>query len=265
VKFLSRQARSGKQSSGMEDKSTYLLLEKVRSIDDCLGVFEDSGMLEQGFLLEDAVTNLYSMCVVMRKKNMAMEPNLIGRAVIQSIVDARRAGAAALRFAGQDTDFQGLVAEADMMRDSNDFAKAEYFCWRALTLFPKHPLIYVQYAHALKEQGKIVDALVNYLNALAFGASMLDVEEHALFVAEKLEVKSQLGEWLQSAKAFLPSADIVMLHELLLGWSPQVKIILDLMMQHGSAHSIIAEIMRGDDFWHANRELLRFVAETHGV
>ena len=266
MKFLSRRARPVKQSNGgKEDKSVYLLLEKVRSVGDCLRVFEESGMLDQGFLLEDTVANLHSMCVAMRKKGMAMEPNLIGRAVIQFIVDARQAGAAALRFARQDTDFQGLVAEADMMRDSNDFAKAEYFCWRALTLFPKHPLIYVQYAHALKEQGKAADALVNYLNDLIFGAPMLDVEEHALFVAEKLGIKSQLEMRLRSSGSLLPSADVIMLHELILGWSPQVGVVLELMMQHEHAHSIFVELIHEDDFWRANRDLLRFVAETRGV
>ncbi len=67
-------------------------LEHVRSIQDCLDVFETESMFSEGTLSDDVVSALYSHCAVMRRQGMAMEPNLIGRAVIRAIAEPARVG-----------------------------------------------------------------------------------------------------------------------------------------------------------------------------
>lgn len=264
MKLLNRFA-SPKKSLGGDDVhkpiSSHAL--RFRSVQDCLDFFEAEAMYEQGSLSEDTVFSLLSQCAAMRQKGMAMEPNLIGRAVAQSIADPRRAGKIALQFADQDTDFNEFLADADAMRDSGNFAQGEYLYWRALILFPTHPTIRVQYAHCLKEQDKLPDALVGYLDSVTFGAPISDVKAHALFVAHRLGLRDLVAERLANSSLIHPSADIRALYELLVGREPAITLIIQLMLDYHDTQSIIANIIRRDEFRHANRDLLRLVAETN--
>lgn len=263
MRFLDKFANP-KKLSGTEDAGDAILrhLAHVRSVRDCFDILEAASMFQEGTLREDAVSALYSHCAVMRRQGMAMEPNLIGRAVTRAIAEPVRAGEAALRFAGHDTDFIEIVAKADEMRSKRDFSQAEYQYWLAHLLYPKHPLILVQYAHALKEQGKFPDALARYLDAAAFGAPMSDVEEHALFVAGALGLKARVAELLLAPTLIPISTDVRALYELLIGREPAISDVVLLMIEHRSAVSIVTTLMRREEFSQANRELLRLVAET---
>lgn len=237
-----------------------LRLDRVRSVQDCLDVFEAESMCEDGSLSENIISALYSRCASMRQQGMTMEPNLIGRAVQLAIAEPARAGNSALRFANHDTDFNEIVADADKVRDRREFSQAEYLYWRALLLNPRHPLILVQYAHTLKEQGKLPDALVYYLDAAVFGAPMSDVEEHALFVAGRLGLKERVR--LSAAMSMPCSNDVRALYELLIGQGPSLSDIVQLMLEHESISSIVSTLIRRKEFSQANRDLLRLIAET---
>lgn len=237
--------------------------DSVRSIQDCLYLFEAKAMYKQGCLSEEAVAELWSICMAMRQKGMALEPNLIGRAVAQSIADPRRAGKIAMQFADKDTDFNKIMADADAMRDNGNFAKGEYYYSCALKLFPMHPTPMVQYAHCLKEQDKLPDALVRYLDSVIFGAPISDVEEHALFVADRLGLKDRVSKRFQNLSKTPPSVDIYALFQLLFGREPSITLVLHLMIDYLDSQSIIVDLIRRDEFRYTNRDLLRLVAETN--
>lgn len=87
--------------------------------------------------------------------------------------------------AALDPEFQTLAAQADAARDLSRWGEAEYFYWRALELYPFHSGYRIQYAHVIKEQGKLDWAEVHYRSALAEGAEEELVGEHLLFVARR--------------------------------------------------------------------------------
>lgn len=85
---------------------------------------------------------------------------------------------ATLAAASLDPDFLALVANADAARDARDFVQGEYLYWRALGLYPLHHGYIAQYAHCLKEQGKVVEAESAYRAALALGGPADDLHRH---------------------------------------------------------------------------------------
>ncbi|KAB7648370.1 hypothetical protein [Polymorphobacter fuscus] len=87
--------------------------------------------------------------------------------------------------AATDSEFQTLAASADSARDARRWADAEYHYWRALELYPFHSGYRIQYAHVIKEQGKLDWAEVHYRSAVAEGAQSSLVDEHLLFVAQR--------------------------------------------------------------------------------
>lgn len=87
--------------------------------------------------------------------------------------------------AATDLEFIKLAAQADAARDVRHWGEAEFHYWRALELYPFHSGYRVQYAHVIKEQGKIDWAEVHYRSALAEGAEADLVEEHLQFVARR--------------------------------------------------------------------------------
>ena len=238
-------------------------LARVRSVEECVKIFETEAMLNEGGLTEESVAALHSCCAVMREKGLGLEPNLIGRAASQSIANMRRSGKLAIKFGCEDTDLCQVVAEADAERDKRDFARAEYLYYHALTLYPMHPVVTVQYAHALKEQGKFPDALVRYVDASIYGAPKSDVEEHALFTASRLDLKDAVARILAGPDTLLPSAHVRALYRLVCGRDVDVKTVLHLMIGCQNFSSLLVELMRGDFFKHANRDLLRLVVETN--
>jgi len=264
MKFFGKLAKARKSSrAGDAPSAVPPHLERVRSVQDCLDVFEAESMFSGGTISDEVVSALYSHCTAMREQGMALEPNLIGRAVTHAVVEPARAGEIALRFASHDTDFVGFVTEADeLLRFKRDIAHAEYLYWRALVLYPKHPLMLVQYAHSLKEQGKHPDSLTYYLDAAVFGAPMSDVEEHALFVAGLLGLSSRVAVRLSAPLSIPCSSHVRALYELLIGHGPTITDTLHLMIEHKSIPSIVTALMGREEFCQANRDLLRLIVET---
>jgi hypothetical protein len=160
--------------------------EGVSSISHCVAAFGDMGLIGHRGFIERGINDIINICIDLRKNGLEMEPNLIGRAACGLIGGSRESGSASIRFAENDTDFRSLVQKADAARDHFKFHEGEFLYWSALSLFPSHPSILVQYAHCLKEQGKLVDALVYYLDAYVYGGVLSEIEEHAIFVGNRV-------------------------------------------------------------------------------
>ena len=148
----------------------------VESINQCVELFHHYKLIGNNDLDIEKIDFLMNLCGRLRKKGLGLEPNIIGRAVAWIVLDRDLAGSVSIRFAKTDTDFHRLTIEADTARDRGDFADAQYFYWQALQLFPFHSNIRVQYAHSLKEQGLMAQALPEYIDAYYFGASKEHVE-----------------------------------------------------------------------------------------
>lgn len=106
------------------------------------------------------------------------------------------------RMALQHEHFKELVANGDRWRDAREFDKAQQAYEQALRLFPLHGGYRVQYAHCLKEQERFPDAFMHYWYALGLGAPQKDVEEHALFVAHRADLRVSVSDVIGQATAF---------------------------------------------------------------
>jgi tetratricopeptide (TPR) repeat protein len=110
----------------------------------------------------------------------------------------------AVHLAAQKDDvFQGLVHEADRLRDDRKFSQAEGYYAQALKIFPLHSGYRVQFAHSLKEQGRQIEAIAQYAFALATGAPLPDVAQHILFCAREAEVPLTLANVERLARAWI--------------------------------------------------------------
>lgn len=107
------------------------------------------------------------------------------RGIPRVISDRRRAVSASLVLCSGDGEARELIRSADEARDKADWVIGEYAYWRVVSLYPLHPGYYVQYGHCLKEQGKYLDAEVNYRTAFALGDVGGDLSEHIAFVAAR--------------------------------------------------------------------------------
>jgi tetratricopeptide (TPR) repeat protein len=120
----------------------------------------------------------------------------------QQALDRPTAVRMALQATRQDSRFQDLVGRGDALRDDGKFEEAELCYKQALHLFPLHSGYRVQYAHALKEQQKHVDAFVHYCFALGTGAPIHVVTEHLLFAARRAEIEASLANVERLASAW---------------------------------------------------------------
>jgi hypothetical protein len=121
-------------------------------------------------------------------KPMDVVVKILEPALIKTRFDAvTRSQAISLDHAGAaiDPEFKKLATQADEARDAGRWGEAEYHYWRALGLYPFHSGYRIQYAHVIKEQGKLDWAEVHYRSALAEGAERDLVDEHLLFVAHQ--------------------------------------------------------------------------------
>jgi hypothetical protein len=237
----------------------------VRTVQACIAAFEKASLFDNGDLPVQAVNQLSSLCLDFRRRGLALEPNLIGRAIVHAISEPFRAGAVAQLFSSDDTDFRALFREADDFRDRSSFPDAEFIYWKALCLYPKHPPTLVQYAHCLKEQRKFPDALCHYLDALHFGANVVDVEEHVMFVANVTGDAGKVQAKCKCPSSLLSSSDLRLLFEVLLGHAPSQSDLLGLVLNHDSPADAAASLIRHPAFCATNFDLLRLVQETGKV
>lgn len=176
----------------------------------------------------------------------------------------------------QNEDFRRHVGAGDAYRDQGRWGDGEHEYWLALRLYPLHRSYRVQYGHCLKEQGKFLDAEVQYRNAIALGDLESDVVRHLRFVAEK-SGRHVSAHWLQAAGNFWRAAggvpfplaapatqqDIYVLSELLLGHTEITNIEIVRLLDRAPRQCDIAkELIAMPGFVHANRDLVRVIAET---
>ena len=104
-----------------------------------------------------------------------------------------RAGQIAVTLAtsGADERFCGHIARADAARDCGDWGLAEAEYAAALRRFPLHWGYCIQYAHAIKEQGRFAHAEIWYRSAVALAAPADAVDEHLAFVCHSSGVAYQ--------------------------------------------------------------------------
>lgn len=235
----------------------------VTHIDDCLHILNIKNIVNHEGLQEGEIAALHACCRAMRQRGWCLEPNLLSRAAMQCISNLRRTGEETLRFACEDTDFCRLTAEAAAELSRQDFVRSEYLYFQALLLYPAHPNATVQYAHALKDQGKFSDALVHYLDAEVWGAPKKDIQEHALFVANNLGLRDEVVKRIKDETPKLPSSYIRTLYEFLCGQRLPKRDILPFMIAHADPWSLMESVIRSDGFKHANRDLLRMLADMN--
>jgi glycosyltransferase involved in cell wall biosynthesis len=81
-----------------------------------------------------------------------------------------------------------FIAQADRARDARDWASAARLYRQALEQKPDNPAIWVQYGHALKESGDVLQAENAYRKSLEFEAEVADTHlqlGHALKIQER--------------------------------------------------------------------------------
>ena len=235
---------------------------RVRNVPDCQAVFEFSGLLRGGTLRDGAVDAVYSHSLSLRNEGLALEPNLLGRTVLLFIPDHGQQAAAAELFAARDTDFEEWLRQADAHRDMGAFVESEYGYFRCLQLYPTHINANIQYAHSLKEQATYYDALLRYLDAAALGAPLHQVEEHAVFVAEHLNIRCQVLRRLANPRECLLSNEVMRIEEILIGTRSHNGDLLQLMLLHDEMSSLIPAIVETHRFALANKFLLRLISEN---
>lgn len=237
-------------------------LEQVRSLEDCIKIFEAESWIERDGLSEPALLTLLHCCDNMRRRGLGLEPNVIGRAAVRSIYSPRRTGKFCALFGQQDSDFGVLLAQADEKRDNGDLSRAEYLYFRALAFYPGHASALVQYSHMLKDQHKFEDALVHYLDAANYGATPADVVEHALFVAGVLGLKDKVEARLLDVDECLSLSALRLIYRLLFGHEASTNTLLELMLESRKFEQVVVSLINRSGFRDANRDLLRVVAET---
>jgi hypothetical protein len=236
-------------------------IKEVKSISECISALENSGLLSAGTLSEEASSLLFREASLLRENGMALEPNLLGRAAVMLISNHSQAAAAAEVFASQDTDFQGFFKQGDEHRDRNSFVESEYCYFRCLQLYPPHISATVQYAHSLKEQEKYFDSLVKYLDAATLGAPLDHVEEHALFVAERVGLILPTLKRLTSPQRWILSSEVFAVEEILLGSRSSLQDCLQLMLRHEGITQLIPTLASSETFARANKNLLKLISE----
>ena len=257
-----------------EDRRLLAFFEKVRSEADCVTVLTSQGLLGESGLDRLSLDLLLRLCLSMRVKGMAMEPNLIGRAATRNILDRSLAGAASLEFASSDTDFLDLIAAGDADRDRADYSVAQYAYWRALQMFPAHPGYLLQYGHCLKEVKLLPDALVAYIDAYRFGVEKQEFEIHALDTARLLgrfEQVMRLTTKIPQPPTDKPptvldweltSTDVITLTQLFHLNTPSPQDIIDRMCKCRNRRELILALLDEPQFSRTHRNILRIVSET---
>lgn len=169
-----------------------------------------------------------------------------------------------LQSAERDRDFLRYVRKADELRDTHQWNSAEYWYWRALRLYPLHHGYIVQYAHMLKEQGKLPDAEYYYRNALALGAPVEDTVIHLRSVIAGVEGPPVIPVPLRhdSSVFDLPplGTDLEQLSEIFFGHAADRLLdILPVMRRAPTQGVAIEKMLCSVRFGNTNRDLLELL------
>jgi len=197
------------------------------------------------------------------------------RAIPSAISDRRRAVFASLALCSSDGEARDFVRSADHARDKADWAGGEYAYWRVISLYPLHPGYHVQYGHCLKEQGKYLDAEINYRTAFALGDVEGDLGEHIAFVAARrnqgvgASTLARVADFWRVGAQVGPldtppiREDIVNAYRVLLGRGPgSSEEIASILSSSPNLRSVLNMLVSRQDFLSANRHLLAYIVET---
>ncbi|WP_131113311.1 hypothetical protein [Lichenihabitans psoromatis] len=196
------------------------------------------------------------------------------RAISTSATDPVVGRQLTLSLSAGDKTFAARVADGDAARDAGNPASAEYFYWKALQLYPLHSGYMVQYAHALKDQEKYLDAELFYRQSLPLGESLDAVQEHLAYVAHQtghhidFSVIDRVTHfWFKHSPAALDTplrvVDVRSLVEVLLNrTNVDHWLILDAMRRFASRGDYARSLITQRDFTINNRDLLKLIAET---
>jgi len=190
----------------------------------------------------------------------------LGRMVSLRIARVSRAEAVALSLqaAGRDRDFLKHVGRADRLRDTRRWGEAEYWYWRGIRLYPLHHGYVVQYAHMLKEQGKLPDAEYFYRNALALGAPAEETAIHlrAVYTGDADPLVLPVPLRPDAAVFDLPplGSELEQIGELFFGHAvDRLADILPVMRRAPTQGAAIEQMLRSIRFANANRDLLELL------
>jgi hypothetical protein len=250
-----------------------IIFRSVASTDDCLDLLYNANIINKKVLIEEIET-CEKICENLRSQGLGLEPNLLGRTLANCILDRHLAGSVSLRLAKFDTDFLRLITAADAARDHAAFGEAQYNYWQALELFPAHAGYRLQYAHCLKEQGLIKEALLEYIDAYLYGSSLKDVEPHALFIANNLNQSTQVSALFKrqssqitfdesSLDCHIARKDVITITLLLLGRHPTLDESIRHMLECNNKRRLVYTLLGGDDFSANHRDTLRLINESN--
>ncbi len=200
----------------------------------------------------------------------------IARQVPRVLSGRRRRVKATVRLASLDSKFDDAIQAGDAARDRGDWAGGEFKYFQALLCYPLHYGYIVQYAHCLKEQGKWIDAEVEYRNALALGENSADLIGHIKFVEAKRGASSSRATtdsikayWGDERRANIPlsvppiKSDIIELFRIFLQQgAPSHEEIASIMQASPSVGKVIERLVEYPSFVTANRTLIGFLVET---
>jgi tetratricopeptide (TPR) repeat protein len=111
------------------------------------------------------------------------------------------------------------ISRADRARDSRDWVSAAEYYRKALDQNPVNPPIWVQYGHALKESGSVLEAENAYRKSIEFDP---DVADTHLQLGHALKIQ---GRKIEASAAYLralaldPALDHASLELRTLGWA----------------------------------------------
>lgn len=176
-----------------------------------------------------------------------------------------------------DPDFSRLVALGDRHRDAREWEAGEHHYWQALNLYPHHAGYITQYAHCLKEQGKLVEAEIFYRSALAYalrpslavpwGLSRYDIQSHVEWVAGQLGYYERESGLTGDEAASTPlgerptKRDIDLVFDLLYGHRlHDAGQVLDVMRMCKTIECVFLWAIEQREFSTVNRDLLSVCA-----
>lgn len=188
------------------------------------------------------------------------------------------------RAARLDPEFPKLIAAADGLRDAGEWGRAERTYREALRLYPAHAGYIVQYAHCLKERGRLTDAEIQYRSALAYavhrrtasryGVSALDILHHIRYVASQRGYHEMQG----TSRTTIPKdpgdcdlllerptdRDIVLAHELLHNRVPFRDEVLAHLRKHQTLEEVLLALTTRRDSAYSTQDSQRNNAGSDG-
>jgi hypothetical protein len=170
-----------------------------------------------------------------------------------------------------DHKFQEYVREADLRRDRRDWAGAEWRYWEALRLYPLHSGYMVQYAHMLKEQGKLFDSEMYYRSAFALSNGLEEIKDHLAYVYAKnggsgpsfsglSDKRSKEGPFYEKCTHY----DIVHFVEVFLGRVPAVQEIVAIQRKSLLCLDLILHLIQTAEFISNKRKFLEVYLAVRG-